>query len=269
MYQAKTLTVIQKSKIYNWAMMQPDFQLFSSFRYDPRLLQSTQNAELTLDENINSPSPFYMLRYHRDRLLQAAEHFGWEAAAAQIRGFEGMVKILKKLEADIDTKSTTSLRIRLLLHHNGTITVETSATPAVPLENLFPSRIPLPQLSAEVKVSPLTGGDLTLGPDDCVYGDPQKIEPWALIPDFLKTTPSQYTRYKTTNRDMYIAARERVGIMEMGEKKEVLIVSDRDEAIMEGSLTSVFFWRNGKWTTPPVASGGQAGTTRRWLLEMG
>ena len=38
---------------------------------------------------------------------------------------------------------------------------------------------------------------------------------------------------------------------------------------MEGSLTSLFFRRAGKWVTPAVSSGGQAGTTRRWLLEKG
>lgn len=36
---------------------------------------------------------------------------------------------------------------------------------------------------------------------------------------------------------------------------------------MEGSLTTVYFFRGGRWVTPPLASGGQAGTTRRWLLE--
>jgi 4-amino-4-deoxychorismate lyase len=40
---------------------------------------------------------------------------------------------------------------------------------------------------------------------------------------------------------------------------------------LEGSLTSVYFWRQGQWTTPPVdvGLGGQRGTTRRWALEKG
>lgn len=37
----------------------------------------------------------------------------------------------------------------------------------------------------------------------------------------------------------------------------------------EGSLTSVYFARGGRWVTPPVDSGGQAGTTRRWALDEG
>jgi 4-amino-4-deoxychorismate lyase len=50
---------------------------------------------------------------------------------------------------------------------------------------------------------------------------------------------------------------------------KVLIISTKDGEIMEGSLTSVYFFRDGKWTTPPVESGGQVGTTRRWALEKG
>ena len=82
-----------------------------------------------------------------------------------------------------------------------------------------------------------------------------------------KTTPSPFTTYKTTCRDMYLGARARAGIESMAEPKEVLIISDTASEIMEGSLTSVFFWRGERWVTPPVSSGGQAGTTRRWLLE--
>lgn len=43
-----------------------------------------------------------------------------------------------------------------------------------------------------------------------------------------------------------------------------------DEAeCMEGSMTSVYFWRSGRWTTPGLQCGGNNGTTRRWLLERG
>jgi branched-subunit amino acid aminotransferase/4-amino-4-deoxychorismate lyase len=67
---------------------------------------------------------------------------------------------------------------------------------------------------------------------------------------------------------MYDNARKNVGIKNMSEKREVLIISESGE-IMEGSLTSVYFWREGKWVTPGLDSGGQAGTTRRWALDKG
>jgi hypothetical protein len=49
------------------------FQLFTSLRYDPLLLQSEQNSRAFL--NFVTPSPFYMLVYHRDRMVEAAQHF--------------------------------------------------------------------------------------------------------------------------------------------------------------------------------------------------
>lgn len=50
-----------------------EFQLFTSLRYDPLLLQSVENSRSIL--NFVAPSPFYMLAYHRDRMVEAAQHF--------------------------------------------------------------------------------------------------------------------------------------------------------------------------------------------------
>jgi 4-amino-4-deoxychorismate lyase len=246
---------------------QPDFQLFSTLRFDVLLLESSANPALS-----TSPSPFYMLPYHRDRMLEAAAHFGWSVAAERIRGPEGLQHLLRQLEAATDTKFIPPLRVRTVLHHDGDITVETNETPAVPLVNLFPSRIPPPAPKPEV--SPLTGGAMMLGEGDSLQsgtarGNPLQTQPWTVVVDPEKTTPSEFTTYKTTYRDMYIGARARAGIESMTDCKEVLIVSDTGSEIMEGSLTSVLFWRGGRWVTPPVSSGGQAGTTRRWLLENG
>lgn len=116
---------------------------------------------------------------------------------------------------------------------------------------------------------------------------PSRVTPWIVHADRTHTTPSPFTSHKTTSRDMYTIARERVGIKTMAEPQEVLIISNGQNPrldannsanivitsaegdIMEGSLTSVYFFRNGRWVTPPLSSGGQAGTTRRWLLEKG
>ncbi|KAK0121617.1 hypothetical protein ONS95_009904 [Cadophora gregata] len=248
---------------------EPDFQLFSSLRYDPLLLPLTINTA-AWDGEIKFFSPFYMLPYHRDRMLQAAENFGWTKAADTIRGTEGFNFLLKKLNEGVDINSQLPLRVKTLLSHDGEITVESNPVPAVERWTLFPERIPPPSsLETTMKVSPLTGGALTLGENDVVHGDAPKRQSWDIIPDPVRTPPSQYTSYKTTSRNMYVSARERVGIKDMAEEKEVLLVSEKNGEIMEGSLTSVYFWRNGKWTTPHVSSGGQIGTTRRWAIEEG
>jgi 4-amino-4-deoxychorismate lyase len=243
----------------------PDFQLFSSLRFDPVLLECKENSELAL-----GPTPFYMLSHHRDRLLQAAEHFQWRKAIAQISGTNGLLYFTETLKAAIDPSETKSLRVKALLDHNGTITVETSETPKVPLENLFPARIPSPR-SLELQESLLVGGATMAAPRDEVsgHGNPQQNSAWTILSDSVKTNPSSFTTYKTTHRDMYTNARARMGINSFTEPNEVLIISESDGEIMEGSLTSVFFWRSGRWVTPPISSGGQTGSTRRWLIQKG
>ena len=246
---------------------EPDFQLFTSLRYDPLLLTIPSNTTHWPTTN-PPPSPFYMLPHHRDRLVQAAEHFSWSVAASAISGTSGFLHLLHKLEEAIDITTTTPLRVKTLLFQDGKISVEIS--PAVPVSqfDLFPHRLPPPKSSKKKsQISPLTGGALTVGEGDAVHGDPITNDPWDVVPDTVQTTPSPYTRYKTTSRGMYSNARERVWIEDMAAKKEVLILSVKDGEVMEGSLTSVYFWRDGLWITPSVESGGQEGTTRRWALE--
>jgi len=252
-----------------WVTMEePDYQLFSSLRFDPLLLHSSANTTLH-----GSKSPFYMLPYHRDRILQAATHFGWPAAEQTLTGPEGLQRLGQALEKSIDLTSAKPLRVRVLVSHTGDITIETNEASPVLLNNLFPSRLPPPR-GSELKVSPLTGGALTLGREASVtgspgHGAPEQVKPWTVMVDPHGTQPSPFTTYKTTSRNMYSDARARVAIETLTDPKEVLIISIEGGEIMEGSLTSVFFWRKGRWVTPPISSGGQAGTTRRWLLEKG
>jgi len=74
----------------------PGFQLLTSLRYDPLLL--------TQDSSKPKPSsPFYIASFHRDRILKAAEHFKWAAAADTIRGPEGLAFFLSKLNDAVDS----------------------------------------------------------------------------------------------------------------------------------------------------------------------
>lgn len=243
----------------------PDFQLTSSLRFDPLLLQCSPPGA--------DPGPFYMLQFHCDRLVQAAKHFNWQAAISRLTGPDGMRHLQQKLEAAIDLKVKTPSRIRISLQYNGNVTVETSETPTVPLSNLFPTRIPPPR-APEMNVCQSPGSVLNSGVDSSLEdppgnGEPYRTQAWTVMVDPERTRPSPFTTYKTTCRDMYNGARKRVGIKTITEPKEVLIISINHDEIMEGSISSVLFWRNRRWVTPPIACGGQAGTTRRWLLEEG
>ncbi|QSZ36499.1 hypothetical protein DSL72_006379 [Monilinia vaccinii-corymbosi] len=249
----------------------PTFQLITSIRYDPLLLQSPQNTQ-SWPVSSPSPCPFYMLPHHRDRLLHAALHFKWPNAISAISGPSGFQNLLDTLTKDIDTNSRTPLRVRVVLDYDGNLTIESSPVPSVPLSNLFPGRLPPPESAFEEKpkVSPLTGGALELGSSDSIPSDPIKASPpWSIIPDTERTDPSPYTSFKTTSRDMYTSARERAQIPTFTSPKEALLISSKNEEIMEGTLTTPFFYRDGKWVTPSESSGGQIGTTRRWGSENG
>ncbi|KAH0559520.1 hypothetical protein GP486_003967 [Trichoglossum hirsutum] len=227
--------------------LQTDFLLFSSLRYDPRLLQVPANASVSHKPGV--PSSFYMLRFHRDRMLLAAEHFQWDKAVSRLAGDVGLERLNHDLEDEVqswfassDEQGSQSLKVRTLLTPTGVLTIELSPVPPVPLEHLFPTTLtPSSNLSAP---------------------------PWRVLLDPCPTNPSPFTSYKTTSRDMYATARSRAGIQSFQEHAEVVLVNP-DGELMEGSVTSVYFFRDGKWITPSVTSGGQIGTTRRWLIEKG
>lgn len=49
---------------------------------------------------------------------------------------------------------------------------------------------------------------------------------------------------------------------------DVLLVNEAGN-IMETSISTVYVEKGGRWITPTLRSGCQAGTTRRWALAMG
>lgn len=71
-----------------------EFQLFTSLRYDPLLLTSEENSRPDL--NFLSPSPFYMLAYHRDRMVEAAQHFDFHEVEKRLGDGEALHEELSK-----------------------------------------------------------------------------------------------------------------------------------------------------------------------------
>lgn len=77
-----------------------------------------------------------------------------------------------------------------------------------------------------------------------------------------------YTRDKTYYRTMYDYARQCASIQSYQDAKEVLLFN-KENQIMDGSITTPYFFRNDTWVTPHTDCGGQQGTTRRWALDQG
>lgn len=86
-----------------------DFEIFTSIRGDMILTESKLNTELS---TTSQPSQFYMLRYHRDRMLAAAEEFGWSKAIEALDKSAGLLLLERKLFEHLENECGN------LNHHN-------------------------------------------------------------------------------------------------------------------------------------------------------
>ncbi|KAJ5574050.1 uncharacterized protein N7459_008477 [Penicillium hispanicum] len=218
------------------------FEIFSSLRYDPELPAAAARSQNGYPEPLQSP--YYLLAYHRDRLIASARHFEWDQALVwlqrDLRSFEDF------LDGSIPDRDK-SWRMKVVVDCNGIGTIEIYPTPVIDPINLL-------------------GPSLHMKPGSPV---------WRVYVDTQSTVPSGFTTHKTTARDEYTAARMRAGIKSPAETAEVLIVNPSGE-IMEGSITTPYFRRRAAlpersestpaWITPPLTSGGNAGTSRRYAL---
>ena len=78
----------------------PDYHLLSTTRYDPQLSAISWNT----DANANVPSPYLLLAYHRDRLLEAAQLHGWAVPTTNVS-----LMMLEALCKDEMTKAGSAL----------------------------------------------------------------------------------------------------------------------------------------------------------------
>ncbi|KAK8120727.1 hypothetical protein PG999_004847 [Apiospora kogelbergensis] len=239
-----------------------DFTLFTTLRYDPALLAVPEQGFTNLGWN-QRPSPFYILDYHRDRMLQAATHWRWAAAVRLISGPEGLKRLEQYLDTAASSFSNAPHRVKVTLSRDGQLAHEAAPIANVPPRNLFPVALPSPP-GADAQGAHAGHGDkaATRGAE------------WQVLVDSKSTEGSEYTHFKTTRRLVYDDARSRAELRPT-DTKEVLLVNAQNGQVMEASLTTPYFWRHGKWVTPPIptnfvpgeGSGGNCGTSRRWALE--
>lgn len=232
------------------------FSLFTSLRYDVSLKEVPTRGFQYAGWNYSYQSPLYMLDLHRDRILRAATYWRWTEAVDRLSGDEALSQLARMAQEAVGrTSDTRPLRLRIIVDSKGHVSFQHFDTPALPLENLLPRGLPQPGSAP--------------GPDE------PKVPPrFTLVVDDDSTPRSEFTHFKTTNRAIYEDARQRAGIGPL-DHKEVLIVNAHDRSVMEGSTTTPYFWRGGRWVTPPVSpvfswdegSGGQDGTSRRWALQ--
>lgn len=232
--------------------------IFTTIRYDPALELSAENTAVSCNE----PCPFYMLENHYTR-LQVAKwslaswakesscgiHGSTERERQAIKGPSSPAELLQGLRNAVDVwkkshlteSADISLRIKFRLYMNGKIRTEIfDPIPRVPLEILFPDG----------------------------FGEPDKYQntTWSVFLDTMPTEPTESTMIKTYDRRAYDRARANVGIASFADLKEVLLHRS-DSKIFDGSLSTPYVFRHGKWITPTASDGGQQGVTRRWALS--
>ncbi|KAL8653552.1 MAG: hypothetical protein Q9210_002034 [Variospora velana] len=236
----------------------PGFEILSSIRADTRLASSSKNALLSDHDGAMEPSSFYMLRYHRDRMLHAAKDLGWAGTCDTIAGPSGLSLLRQVLHSYFVSESGRDgppkpLKLRVTIDFTGYISITSTPLPPLHPSSLFP--LLLSSLPASI-------------------GQALPPQAWRVTIYPISVSPSLFTRHKTTERSVYNEARsfivKRLPDADRADSllNEILVVNQDDE-VMEGSINTPYFWRGGRWVTPPAAAGGHTGTTRRYALEAG
>ncbi|KAI7305042.1 hypothetical protein KC315_g14881 [Hortaea werneckii] len=213
-----------------------EFCVFTTVRWDPMLIKSSENAAASC----NQSCPIYMLEHHWTR-LQVAK---WSTSFTRSSPAELLWQLLTAVQhwlAKNPDQQVDALRLKHKVYADSHTVTDIMPVPRIPIEQLFPSSLGRPT-------------------------DPPPSPEWEIYLDDRPTEVSETTMYKTSERFCYDRARATAGIESYVERKEVLLFNPEGE-IMDGSITSVYFWRDGQWVTPESMSGGQQGTTRRWTLQ--
>lgn len=218
---------------------------------------------------------FLLLGEHFKRLNLSLEFFKWgfkvpidlllENLIQAIPDYHEVKDIREKMRQLINVRNCYKMRI--LIHNDGRMRVE--AHP-IPLPSPSPSTLTVgsPLSSTQYFISNILGGFIPNAPPS-----------WDVFIDTKPTKISPFTTFKTTYRQTYSAARQRMTELakkhSTDKKCEILIYNDAFQ-IMEGSISSVAIIRykdddptQFRFITPALASGCLCGTMRRYLLKKG
>ncbi|EMC92484.1 hypothetical protein BAUCODRAFT_27759 [Baudoinia panamericana UAMH 10762] len=216
-----------------------DLYVFTTVRWDAMLAAAFENTKASC----NHPSPFYMFEHHWTRLQVSrwTNDLPRSSPAELLRTLNRDVQIW---QADHPEEKYESLRVRHRMFPSGKTISDILPTARVPIEYLFPKTF------------------------NCPVTERLSNAPWTIVLDSEPTEISSSTMYKTSDRMCYNRARAAAGITSYTQTKEVLLYSS-DGGILDCSISTPYFFRNGRWVVPAASSGGLQGTTRRWSLEHG
>lgn len=237
-------------------------------RHDPafRIMTTLRNILLNTEDRLTAMpciSEWHacnrkLLLFHCQRLRAAAQAYSWTSACQEldkpdfIHRLEHAVKETTSSNTQPGTGMIQDIRVRVLIDCKGNVQAE-----SVPMGG---ERL-LKALKTDTFHQLPANGPPPLVSLDHRYSN--------VSVDSCPTTPALYTSHKTTYRAPYDLARERAKISKLppGER-EVLLYNPRQE-IMEASLCTVYFYRNGEWLVPSSETGAMLSATKLWALDAG
>lgn len=216
---------------------------------------------------------FLLLGEHFKRLNLSLEFFKWgfqvpidlllENLIRAIPDYHEVEDIREKMRLLIEVRNCYKMRV--LIYDSGKMRVEAHPIP-LPPPPASPTDFTLS--TTHYFISNILGGFIPNIPSN-----------WDVFVDTEPTKISPFTTFKTTYRQPYSAARQRMTQLAekygTNKKCEILVYNDTFQ-LMEGSISSVAVIRykeddptQFRFITPPLASGCLCGTMRRYLLKKG
>lgn len=253
---ANTLSEKYFGKSYSYSD-DVDFTIFTTLRYDPLTYTGTTNLIDAINSIPLDASFFYLLQKHVDKLRRAGEFFKFPVSNLTLE-----ILLHHLTNALSDSDRLIAHRIKISIDKTGLYSIDHA-----PLPQSHTLSTEVPDYSSFQKTSSTS----------LVPGYLEDWTGWSLYLDTEKSQPTPFTSFKTSKRDVYNDARARFNIVP-GDHREVLL-QDNNDNVLEGSITSVAFWRqlkdplsgelSFKWVTPNLASGCMDGVIRKWLLDQG
>lgn len=236
----------------------PDFRIFTTLRFNRWNTADIRHEDITLRKFLDE----LLLGYHSERLQASARAFGWtEAVTLLERG--GRRLLYEHIEEAVNRHPATD------------------KGPARGYCRAFRTRINVSQ-DAMIDVLVADMGDDTyfsaLHRDNfCRFDQPpthestrqEKADFCGVGLDTVPTPPTIFTMHKTSHRDVYDAARSRAAITRYPPTSYEVLLYNTSNEITEASLSSVYFYRGGRWITPAAECGGNMSVTKRLMLQNG
>jgi 4-amino-4-deoxychorismate lyase len=259
-----------------------EYKIFTSLRWDPTRSAHTalfKKSELDQGKSYQT-HPNDLLTYHFDRLVESAKGCGFTKTYNLLNGNDDGHQGLDHLKEAIDSFFRPTLsndksicKVRLSFNKYGVATIdkttlfETSDTlwPFIP-SGLKPDELfVVPNNTKTTEILPL---EARWNNKSSPFFSCHMTKTWGTVYlDPHSIPPSIFTTHKTTHRPMYDAARKATNINDKSPTEAEVLLQNTNGEIMEASISTPYFYRNG-WITPPLSSGGNAGVTRRLALEL-